>query len=342
MYIYVIQNLINYKIYVGKSKKINNKENYFGSGVVINKAIKKYGKENFHKSILISSITSEIKLNILEKFYIKLFNSQDRLIGYNIADGGDGGNTGGMKEETKIRKSKIKENGLSEFQEIGIKAYQTSIKNETNILRVQKTKNSMLKENDEGLNKYQVCGKKTSLFWNSLTTEEKSYRNNKISETWKNKSEEEIKEFKKMRSLKAKEQRKNETKEMKKYRSEICKQTFAKGVSSFNLKTKIYKRVTVEEFKTNVFVAGIGTDFITKVTTNTNDILYLFNPNSYIKFSKDFKCGEKWVKGLSSDGLKYSTPYKKFKHLEGIIRERIFLGDITEDIIINMSKTNYI
>ena len=30
-----------------------------------------------------------IKLNELEKYYIKYYNAQDRSIGYNIADGGD-------------------------------------------------------------------------------------------------------------------------------------------------------------------------------------------------------------------------------------------------------------
>jgi hypothetical protein len=44
-YIYKITNLINNKIYIGKhSSKNMNKDNYIGSGYLLLKAIKKYGK----------------------------------------------------------------------------------------------------------------------------------------------------------------------------------------------------------------------------------------------------------------------------------------------------------
>lgn len=48
--IYKTTNLINNKIYVGKDS--HNDSNYFGSGTILVKAIKKYGKENFKKEIL--------------------------------------------------------------------------------------------------------------------------------------------------------------------------------------------------------------------------------------------------------------------------------------------------
>lgn len=89
-YIYIITNTLDDKIYIGQhsSNKLN--DNYFGSGLHIKRAIKKYGKENFTKEILAYADTQE-PLNWLEKYYIKKFKSQNPKIGYNIAFGGDGG-----------------------------------------------------------------------------------------------------------------------------------------------------------------------------------------------------------------------------------------------------------
>ena len=47
MIIYKTTNLVNKKIYIGQDSK-NNPE-YLGSGAIVKKAIKKYGKENFKK-----------------------------------------------------------------------------------------------------------------------------------------------------------------------------------------------------------------------------------------------------------------------------------------------------
>ena len=50
MRIYIVTNLINNKIYIGKESR--NRNNYFGSGLLINRAIEKYGIINFKKEIL--------------------------------------------------------------------------------------------------------------------------------------------------------------------------------------------------------------------------------------------------------------------------------------------------
>ena len=46
-YIYETTNLINNKKYIGKRTSKKFLPNYLGSGVLITKAIEKYGKENF-------------------------------------------------------------------------------------------------------------------------------------------------------------------------------------------------------------------------------------------------------------------------------------------------------
>ena len=88
-YIYLITNKLNGKIYIGQhhSNKLNDK--YFGSGKLILKAFQKYGKENFTKEILAYADTQE-KLDYLERFYIRKYNSADINIGYNLAKGGQG------------------------------------------------------------------------------------------------------------------------------------------------------------------------------------------------------------------------------------------------------------
>lgn len=90
MIIYKITNLINGKIYIGQDK--DDKSWYFGSGLLIKRAIKKYGKENFKKETIDIAVTKE-ELTEKEKYWIKELCTQDPTIGYNIADGGEGGDT---------------------------------------------------------------------------------------------------------------------------------------------------------------------------------------------------------------------------------------------------------
>jgi group I intron endonuclease len=90
MVIYKTTNLVNGKIYIGQDKY--NDPRYLGSGKILHFAFEKHGIENFKKEIVEVCETQEI-LNQREKFWISYYNSTDRKVGYNIAKGGNGGDT---------------------------------------------------------------------------------------------------------------------------------------------------------------------------------------------------------------------------------------------------------
>jgi len=91
MVIYKTTNLVNGKVYIGRDLK--NNPLYIGSGKVFLRAIEKYRRENFRKEI-IEQCSSVEELNEREKYWISFFNSTDKSIGYNIMEGGQGGNCG--------------------------------------------------------------------------------------------------------------------------------------------------------------------------------------------------------------------------------------------------------
>jgi len=88
MVIYETINLINGKRYIGQD--LNNNPEYLGSGLLLQRAIKKHGKENFKKTIL-EHCSSRDELSIREKFWINNSNAVESEQYYNIARGGNGG-----------------------------------------------------------------------------------------------------------------------------------------------------------------------------------------------------------------------------------------------------------
>ena len=118
---YIITNKINKKRYVGAHSTNNINDGYLGGGLLIGRAIKKYGKENFTRDVLNRTTTKEEAFHN-EKFLIEMYNT---LVpnGYNISPTGGLGVSGscigelnGMyekhhSEETKekMRKPKSKE-----------------------------------------------------------------------------------------------------------------------------------------------------------------------------------------------------------------------------------------
>jgi len=91
MYIYKTTNVINNKIYIGlSSKSVNESTNYYGSGRLINEAIIKYGKENFHKEIIEDNIEDFKQLKNREIYWIETLKSHVSFDNYNLTLGGDG------------------------------------------------------------------------------------------------------------------------------------------------------------------------------------------------------------------------------------------------------------
>ena len=87
-YIYLTTNLINGKIYVGQHKAKEFDKSYYGSGSLLKKAFKKYGKENFVTEIL-EWCSSYEELNEKEKYWIALKDSMCNGKGYNLDAGGN-------------------------------------------------------------------------------------------------------------------------------------------------------------------------------------------------------------------------------------------------------------
>lgn len=111
--IYKITNKINNKIYIGAHKTNNLKDNYMGSGKLLDQAIEKYGLENFIKETL-HIFDNETDMYTKES---EIINQQfiDREDTYNLILGGLGGwnsNNNPMKlEHNKLKCSKrMKEN----------------------------------------------------------------------------------------------------------------------------------------------------------------------------------------------------------------------------------------
>lgn len=106
--IYKITNILNNKSYIGRKKlykgKYNDLHNYFGSGIHIKNAIKKYGIENFKKEYLDVAYSDE-ELDLKEMYYIEKYNTLKE--GYNSTKGGE--HFRGEFSDNELRKQKISE-----------------------------------------------------------------------------------------------------------------------------------------------------------------------------------------------------------------------------------------
>ena len=112
--IYLYVNNVNNKKYVGKAKdfKARLKEHLRRNDIAIDKALNKYGMNSFSFYIIEHGIPDN-EISEKEKYYIEYYKSNTQYgQGYNVAEGGSGGNTqlgwsDKRKEEFKHRMSKV-------------------------------------------------------------------------------------------------------------------------------------------------------------------------------------------------------------------------------------------
>lgn len=91
--IYKTTNKINGKIYIGQHQQDTTTfDGYLGSGSILKQAIAKYGIDAFARETLAACESKEVA-NITEIALINQYDSRNPHIGYNIMEGGTGGDT---------------------------------------------------------------------------------------------------------------------------------------------------------------------------------------------------------------------------------------------------------
>lgn len=131
-YIYQTTNKINGKKYIGQHRCASFDTKYYGSGTTLQKAIDKYGKENFEIKILVECENEE-ELNFQERRLIQESNAVLSEDYYNIADGGSMGNplAGKSAEEVAELVKNWREKMNSRTSESKEKTYQQWLKSYT-------------------------------------------------------------------------------------------------------------------------------------------------------------------------------------------------------------------
>lgn len=127
-YIYVIQNKINLKLYIGQTTRIktrwyehrttSNKQSKYP----LYKSMKKYGLDNFDFTI-IEEYDNQIDADEAEDFFINYFNTRNKEFGYNLKPGGGCGSGWHHSNEAKLKLKKAmkSDKNLQVFKDTGFK-----------------------------------------------------------------------------------------------------------------------------------------------------------------------------------------------------------------------------
>lgn len=101
-FVYKTINMINNKFYIDKHKTTNKNDGYLGSGVLLKRAIEKYGRENFKREIL-CFCQNEEELNATERQLVSDLIVEDTL-SYNLIKGGTGGDARNFSRNISSKK----------------------------------------------------------------------------------------------------------------------------------------------------------------------------------------------------------------------------------------------
>lgn len=191
-YIYLTENLINGKKYIGQHRCTEFDTKYYGSGVLLSKAIQKYGKEHFKVTVLCECFSEE-----------ELALRKQRQ-----SEGSRRARANRTPEQEKERVDKILETrrNKSDEEKQATSQKHTDANNkmwkemtpEKLAARTQKYKETRSKQTDDRKREISERARENTIKQLANRTEEELHqRSKKVSETWKNKSEEERSEYSK-------------------------------------------------------------------------------------------------------------------------------------------------
>ncbi len=228
--IYRVRNNINNKEYTGQHTILNLDDGYMGSGLHLKYAMKKYGVENFTKTILFLCDSYD-EMNNIEKLIVNLdyVNKENT---YNINEGGHNGKRGQAaiikQKQTWNNKTKEEINMISKKCQLTM-----SLKSQEEINMINKKRSETLKaktaqeKEDCKLKQYLAWGKRTEeqkietskekseslkISHKNRTSEQKKHKAQEQSKTYYNESE----EIKRIRAQKISDSLKDRSKEDKK------------------------------------------------------------------------------------------------------------------------------
>lgn len=102
-YVYKTTNLINQKVYIGQHKSTKFDPKYYGSGTILLKALKKYGKSSFSIEIVETAESLE-ELNLLEAQWVEYYKN---MMGNNCYNKAGGGTVSTQKYRTQEEKDEF-------------------------------------------------------------------------------------------------------------------------------------------------------------------------------------------------------------------------------------------